>query len=98
MMLPEIYDFEFNRPGGVKYVLLNVFIRDEETHEFIAEYEIKIGEYYSDYKFLKKQYNETLTIKETKECDEYFIQEYEQMYFEYDYIEAINEDEFGWFI
>lgn len=97
-MKPEIYNFEFYNPGGVNYVLLTVQMRDELTHQWMAEYELKVGEYYDDYKTTKKQYNETLTIKETKECDEYLNRMYEQCYFEYEYIEAINEDELGWFI
>ncbi len=98
MALPEIYDFEFYNPGGVKYVLLTVQIRDEETHEHIVEYELEVGEYYDDYKITKKEYNEKLTIQDTKKCDEYLIQRYEDCLFEYEYIEAINEDEFGLFI
>jgi len=98
MMSPEIYDFEFHNPEGVNYVLLTVLMRDEDTHELMVEYEIQIGEYYDDYKILKKDYNEKLTIKEIKECDAYLEKMYEECLFEYAYIEAINENELGWFI
>lgn len=97
-MSPDIFDFSFYKPEYRNFVLLTVLMRDEETHELMVEYEIQVGEYYDDYKILKKDYNEKLTIKETKECDEYLERMYQQCLFEYDYIEAINEDEFGWFI
>jgi len=98
MISPEIYDFEFYNPGGVNYVLLTVRMRDEETHRHIAEYELKFGEYYDDYKTTKKEYNEKLTIRDTKECDAYLEKMHEECLFEYGYIEAINENELGWFI
>ena len=59
-------------------------------------YIIEISDSYGDYKITEKHYYEGLTIKQTKECDEYLDKLYEQCYFEHAYIEAINEDDDEW--
>jgi hypothetical protein len=74
-------------------------VGDTETNgTTMANYVIKVGDSYGDYKITEKHYYEGLTIKQTKECDEYLAKLYEQCYFEQAYIEAINEDELDWFI
>jgi cytochrome c oxidase subunit 2 len=51
-------------------------------------------------KITKKEYNEKLTIKQTRECDECLERLYESNTFENAYVEAYNEadDELTWFI
>lgn len=103
-MIPEIKDFETRQFG--KNVLLFVTIHDEDdgdnNGEILAEYEITICEYYSDYKITKKTYDEKLTIAETRTLDQYIEQIYESRYFEDEFIKEANEDygedSFGWWI
>ena len=64
----------------------------------IAEYTILV-EGMNNFKFLNKRYAEHLTIKETKECDEYIAKTYENNYFELAIVGAYDdENEWGWFI
>lgn len=64
----------------------------------IAEYTILVVDMLN-YKIINKQYAEHLTIKETKECDEYIARAYENNYFEDAIVRAHDdEDEWGWFV
>jgi len=104
MIVPELKDFDVYSPSGLNFVYLMVTLWDEgETEmnsEIVAEYEIKIYDAYAYYKITKKEYNEKLTIKQTRECDECLERLYESNTFENAYVEAYNEadDELTWFI
>lgn len=62
----------------------------------IAEYTI-LSIDFSNFKILIKRYAEHLTIKETKECDEYIAKLYASNYFE-DAIVECSDDKDYWFI
>lgn len=98
MIAPEIKDFEVYLPGDRNLVYLMVTLWDEgdtETNgEILAEYEIEIYDAYSNYKITKKTYHETITIKQTRQCDEQLVKLYEDNYFEDDYVSEYNEDDF----
>lgn len=98
MKSPEIKDFEVLKASGKNLVYLMVTLWDEgdtETNgEILAEYEIEIYDAYSNYKITKKQYNETLTIKETRDCDEQLVKLYEDNYFEDEYVSEYNDEDF----
>ena len=104
MIVPELKDFDVYSPSGLNFVYLMVTLWDEgETEmnsEIVAEYEIKIYDAYAYYKITKREYNEKLTIKQTRECDECLERLYESNTFENAYVEAYNEadDEINWFI
>ena len=105
MIVIEIKDFEVYKPSGRNYVYLFATLWDEGdtdmNSQILAEYEIKIEDSYSDYKITKKTYNEKLTIKETRDCDDYIEKLYDACYFEDEYVEAYNEpddEELSWFI
>jgi formylmethanofuran dehydrogenase subunit E len=104
MIVPELKDFDVYSPSGLNFVYLMVTLWDEgETEmnsEIVAEYEIKIYDAYAYYKITKREYNEKLTIKQTRECDECLERLYESNTFENAYVEAYNEpdDELTWFI
>ena len=72
---------------------------DTDTNgHIIAEYTILVVDMLN-YKIINKRYAEHLTIKETKECDEYIARAYENNYFEDAIVGAHDEeDECGWFI
>jgi len=92
----DIRDHECTKYGADSVDLLVEFedVGDNPTNgETMASYAIRIGTSYGDYKILNKYYYEGLTIKQTKECDEYLDNLYEQCYFEHAYVEAINEDD-----
>jgi len=104
MIVPELKDFDVYSPSGLNFVYLMVTLWDEgETEmnsEIVAEYEIKIYDAYAYYKITKREYNEKLTIQQTRECDECLERLYESNTFENAYVEAYNEpdDELTWFI
>ena len=102
MIVPELKDFEVYRDTDTNFVYLFVTLWDEgdtETNaEIIAEYEIKIYDAYAYYKITKKEYDEKLTIKETKECDECLERLYQANTFEDAYIQEYNDDGTWWFI
>jgi len=83
---------------------VDLFVEFEDVGETntngttMATYTIRVGDSYGDYKITEKHYYEELTIKQTKECDDYLAKLYEQCYFEQAYVEAINEDELDWFV
>ncbi len=58
----------------------------------IAEYEIEIYDSYSNYKITKKYYNEILTIKQTRDCDDYLEKIYEANTFEDAYVQEYNDE------
>jgi len=95
MIAIELKDFEVYRPSDKNLVYLNVTIWDEgDTNtngEILAEYEIEIYDAYANYKITKKEYNETLTIKQTRDCDDYLTTLYETNYFEDAYIQEYND-------
>lgn len=95
MIAIEIKDFEVYRPSDKNLVYLNVTIWDEgDTNtngEILAEYEVEIYDAYANYKITKKDYNETLTIKQTRDCDDYLETLYEANYFEDAYIQEYND-------
>lgn len=99
MKSPEIKDFEVLKASGKNLVYLMVTLWDEgdnETNgEILAEYEIEIYDAYANYKITKKQYNETLTIKETRQCDDRINELYESNYFEDDYVSEYNDEDFA---
>lgn len=72
---------------------------DTDTNgHIIAEYIILVIDMLN-YKIINKQYAEHLTIKETKECDEYIARAYENNYFELAIVQEYDdENEWGWFI
>jgi hypothetical protein len=108
MIVIEIKDFEVYKPSYQNFVYLFVTLHDEgdtnTNSEILAEYEIEIYDGYADYKIIKKTYNEILTIKQTKDCDDYLEKIYETNLFEDHYVEAYNEydepefDEGAWFV
>ena len=105
MIAIEIKDFEVYRPSDKNLVYLNVTIWDEgDTNtngEILAEYELEIYDAYANYKITKKDYNEKLTIKQTRDCDDYLTTLYEANYFEDAYVQEYNEtddEELSWFI
>ena len=101
MLVLELKDFEIYRPYNRNYIFLFVTIYDVETEDILAEYELQIFDSYSDYKITKKTYNEKLTIKQTRDCDDYLEKIYDACYFEDEYVEAYNEpdnEELSWFI
>jgi len=105
MIVTEIKDFEVYRPSDMNLVYLHVTLHDEgDTNtngEILAEYEIEIYDAYANYKITKKDYNETLTIKQTRDCDDYLTTLYEANTFEDAYIQEYNEtddEELSWFI
>jgi hypothetical protein len=95
MIVTELKDFEVYRPSDKNLVYLNVTIWDEgDTNtngEILAEYEIEIYDAYANYKITKKDYNEILTIKQTRDCDDYLETLYEANYFEDAYIQEYND-------
>lgn len=105
MKVIELKDFEIHKMGYHYTVCLFVTLHDEgdtDTNgEILAEYEIEIYDAYDNYKITKKNYNETLTIQETRNCDAYLVKLYDEAYFEEDYVAEYNEpddEELGWFI
>ncbi len=105
MIVTELKDFEVYRPSDKNLVYLNVTIWDEgDTNtngEILAEYEVEIYDAYANYKITKKDYNETLTIKQTRDCDDYLTTLYEANTFEDAYVQEYNEtddEELSWFI
>ena len=104
MIAIEIKDFEVYRPSDKNLVYLNVTIWDEgDTNtngEILAEYEVEIYDAYANYKITKKTYNEKLTIKQTRDCDDYLTTLYEANTFEDAYVQEYNEtdDDLSWFI
>lgn len=72
---------------------------DTDTNgHIIAEYTILVVDMLN-YKIINKQYAEHLTIKETKECDEYIARAYENNYFELAIVQEYDdENEWGWFV
>lgn len=72
---------------------------DTETNgHIIAEYTILVVDMLN-YKTINKQYAEHLTIKETKECDEYIARAYANNYFETAIVQAYDEEGYyGWFV
>jgi hypothetical protein len=104
MIAIELKDFEVYRPSDKNLVYLNVTIWDEgDTNtngEILAEYEIEIYDAYANYKITKKDYNEKLTIKQTRDCDDYLTTLYEANTFEDAYVQEYNEtdDDLSWFI
>jgi hypothetical protein len=104
MIAIEIKDFEVYKPSDKNLVYLNVTIWDEgDTNtngEILAEYEIEIYDAYANYKITKKDYNEKLTIKQTRDCDDYITTLYEANTFEDAYVQEYNEtdDDLSWFI
>lgn len=97
MIAPEIVNFEVLKANGKNFVHLMVALWDEGdtdiNGEILAEYEIKIYDAYANYIITKKQYHETLTIKETRACDERLIELYEANYFEDAYISEYNDQD-----
>ena len=95
MIAIEIKDFEVYRPSDKNLVYLNVTIWDEgDTNtngEILAEYEVEIYDAYANYKITKKDYNEILTIKQTRDCDDYLETLYETNYFEDAYVQEYND-------
>ena len=105
MIVIEIKDFEVYRPSDMNVVYLMVTLHDEgDTNtngEILAEYEIKIYDAYANYKITKKNYNEILTIKQTRDCDNYLQTLYDQNYFEDHYVSENNDsddEEHRWLI
>jgi hypothetical protein len=105
MIVIEIKDFEVYRPSDMNVVYLMVTLHDEgDTNtngEILAEYEIEIYDAYANYKITKKNYNEILTIKQTRDCDDYLEKIYEANYFEDHYVSEYNDsddEELSWFI
>ena len=104
MIAIELKDFEVYRPSDKNLVYLNVTIWDEgDTNtngEILAEYEVEIYDAYANYKITKKDYNEKLTIKQTRDCDDYLTTLYEANTFEDAYVQEYNETDDGlsWFI
>ena len=105
MIAIELKDFEVYRPSDMNLVYLHVTLHDEgDTNtngEILAEYEIEIYDSYANYKITKKDYNETLTIKQTRDCDDYLTTLYEANTFEDAYVQEYNEtddEELSWFI
>jgi len=105
MIVTELKDFEVYRPSDKNLVYLNVTIWDEgDTNtngEILAEYEVEIYDAYANYKITKKDYNEKLTIKQTRDCDDYLTTLYEANTFEDAYVQEYNEtddEELSWFI
>jgi len=105
MIVIEIKDFEVYRPSDMNVVYLMVTLHDEgDTNtngEILAEYEIEIYDAYANYKITKKNYNEILTIKQTRDCDNYLQTLYDQNYFEDHYVSEYNDsddEELSWFI
>jgi hypothetical protein len=104
MIAIELKDFEVYKPSDKNLVYLNVTIWDEgDTNtngEILAEYEVEIYDAYANYKITKKEYNEKLTIKQTRDCDDYLTTLYETNYFEDAYVQEYNEtdDDLSWFI
>lgn len=103
MIVTELKDFSVYRPSDRNVVYLFVTLHDEgDTNtngEILAEYEIEIYDSYSDYKITKKTYNEILTIKQTRDCDDYLTTLYEANTFEDAYVQEYNdEDGLSWFI
>ncbi len=98
----DIRDHQCTKIFGEAAVHLWVELEDvgdtETNGKRMVLYIIEISDSYGDYKITEKHYDEGLTIKQTKEFDEYLAKLYEQCYFEQAYIEAINEDELDWFI
>jgi hypothetical protein len=96
MIAPEIKDFEVYKAHGKNFVYLMVTLWDEgdtkTNGEILAEYEIEIYDAYANYKITKKTYHETLTIKQTRQCDERFIKLYEDNYFEDEYVTEYNDE------
>jgi hypothetical protein len=104
MIVTELKDFEVYRDSDTTFVYLFVTLWDEgdtDTNaEILAEYEIKIYDAYAYYKITKKDYNEKLTIKQTRDCDDYLETLYEANTFEDAYVQAYNDeyDDESWFI
>jgi hypothetical protein len=102
MIVTELKDFEVYRDTGKNFVYLFVTLWDEgdtDTNaEILAKYEIEIYDSYSNYKITKKYYNEILTIKQTKDCDDYLEKIYEANTFEDAYVEEYNDSGTWWFI
>jgi hypothetical protein len=105
MIVIEIKDFEVYRPSDMNVVYLMVTLHDEgDTNtngEILAEYEIEIYDAYANYKITKKNYNEILNIKQTRDCDNYLQNLYAQSYFEDHYVQEYNDsddEELSWFI
>jgi hypothetical protein len=100
MIVTELKDFEVYRPSDKNLVYLNVTIWDEgDTNtngEILAEYELEIYDAYANYKITKKDYNETLTIKQTRDCDDYLTTLYEANTFEDAYIQEYNDEGYMW--
>jgi hypothetical protein len=96
MIVTELKDFEVYAPGDTNFVYLMVTLWDEgdtDTNaEILAEYEIKIYDAYANYKITKKEYNEKLTIKQTRDCDDYLETLYEANTFEDAYIQEYNDE------
>lgn len=64
----------------------------------IAQYTLLVVDMLN-YKIIDKQYAEHLTIKETKECDEYIAQTYADNYFETAIVQAYDDEGYyGWFV
>lgn len=97
MKTPELKDFEVYKASGMNFVYLMVTLWDEgdtDTNgEILAEYEIKIYDAYANYKITKITYDERLTIKETRACDERFNELYEANTFEDSYVTEYNDDD-----
>jgi hypothetical protein len=88
MKVIELKDFEIHKMGYHYTVCLFVTLHDE-------------GDAYDNYKITKKNYNEILTIQETRNCDAYLVKLYDEAYFEEDYVAEYNEpedEELGWFV
>jgi hypothetical protein len=103
MIVTELKDFEVYRPSDKNLVYLNVTIWDEgDTNtngEILAEYEVEIYDAYANYKITKKDYNEKLTIKQTRDCDDYLEKLYEANTFEDAYVQEYNDESgFSWFV
>lgn len=102
MIVTELKDFDVYRDTSKNFVYLFVTLWDEgDTYtnaEILAEYEIEIYDSYSNYKITKKYYNEILTIKQTKDCDDYLEKIYEANTFEDAYVEEYNDEGTWWFI
>jgi len=102
MIVTELKDFEVYRDTDKNFVYLFVTLWDEgdtDTNaEILAEYEIEIYDSYSNYKITKKYYNEILTIKQTRDCDDYLEKIYEANTFEDAYVQEYNDEGTWWFI
>lgn len=65
------------------------------TYTFLVDLELG----FKNYEIINKHYENYLTIKQTKQCDDFVIKAYENNYFEEYCIEAYEEhEEWGWFI